>query len=251
MFCPTFATPSAKRVPGLAPNHNVSVVPATAALGAPWGLAQIRTSRSSSVAGIGVAFPFVPSDLGTGHVFVPGVQPADHLDVRVRFSIRPCAGVLNPLAEGLVVGAGTIFRERAGLSVHLNRAFALIFKGCHHVAFIMALQHAHGPHPLEEHGLQVFGVRRGRVGFGNRPEGPCAPAVNAPPMVKTIASANLVEIILRRKDMVVLLLRLKLAWTEFPFRLASRVILHRTGSGCAERFAQRLLTGAFVDHRTQ
>ena len=102
----------------------------------------------------------------TRNVFVPGVQPADHLDVRVRLSVRPRAGVLNPLAEALVVGAGTIFRERARLSVHLNRAFALIFKGCDHVAFIMALQHAHAPHPLEEHGLQVFGVRCGCVGFG-------------------------------------------------------------------------------------
>src|SRR2546430_12651310 len=56
---PTFAAPSAKRVPGLAPNQNVSVVPATAALGAPWGLAQNRTSRSGTAAGIGVVFPFV------------------------------------------------------------------------------------------------------------------------------------------------------------------------------------------------
>src|ERR1700682_214613 len=56
---PTFATPSAKRVPGLAPNQNVSVVPATAALGAPWGLAQNRMSRSSTAAGIGMALPLV------------------------------------------------------------------------------------------------------------------------------------------------------------------------------------------------
>src|SRR5271154_5990210 len=56
---PTFATPSAKRVPGFAPNQNVSDVPATAALGAPWGLAQIRTSRSSTLPGIGLVFPFV------------------------------------------------------------------------------------------------------------------------------------------------------------------------------------------------
>src|SRR5580704_13088764 len=100
----------------------------------------MRTSRSSTVWGMGVVFPFVPS------IWAPGVQPADHFDVRVRRSIRPRAGVVNPLAERLVVGAGTIFRERARLSVNLNGAFALIFKGCHHVAFIMALQHAHGPH---------------------------------------------------------------------------------------------------------
>ncbi len=57
---PTLSTPSAKRVPGLAPSHHVSVVPAIAALGAPWGLAQIRISRSSSLAGIGMVFPFIP-----------------------------------------------------------------------------------------------------------------------------------------------------------------------------------------------
>src|SRR4029453_5057520 len=56
---PTLATPSATRVPGLAPNQNVSAVPATAALGAPCGLAHRRMSRSCTVPGIGVAFPFV------------------------------------------------------------------------------------------------------------------------------------------------------------------------------------------------
>src|SRR5215469_13768784 len=65
---PTFAPPSAKRVPGFAPTQNVSVVPATAALGAPWGLAQIRTSRSCTVPGVGIAFPFV------GPICAPGVS---------------------------------------------------------------------------------------------------------------------------------------------------------------------------------
>ena len=65
---PTFATPSAKRVPGLAPNENVSVVPATAAFGAPWGLAQSRTSRSCTAPGAGIVFPFV------GPICAPGVS---------------------------------------------------------------------------------------------------------------------------------------------------------------------------------
>src|SRR4029453_7336493 len=65
---PTLAAPSAKRVPGFAPNQNVSVVPASAALAAPWGLAQMRTSRSCTVAGIGVTFPFV------GPISAPGVS---------------------------------------------------------------------------------------------------------------------------------------------------------------------------------
>src|SRR5712672_1381343 len=64
----TIATPSANSVPGLAPNQNVSVVPATAALGAPCGLAQRRMSRSCTAAGIGVAFPFV------GPISAPGVS---------------------------------------------------------------------------------------------------------------------------------------------------------------------------------
>src|SRR5436190_18286966 len=55
----TFATPSANNVPGLAPNCQVSVVPASAAFAAPCGLAQIRISRSCTVAGIGVVFPLV------------------------------------------------------------------------------------------------------------------------------------------------------------------------------------------------
>src|SRR4051812_24361095 len=55
---PTLSRPSGNSVPGLAPNQNVSVVPANAALAAPWGPAQMRTSRSSTAAGIGVALPF-------------------------------------------------------------------------------------------------------------------------------------------------------------------------------------------------
>src|SRR5438874_11519 len=63
----TFAAPSTTRVPGFAPNQNVSVVPATAALAAPCGLAHRRMSRSCTVAGIGVAFPLV------GPISAPGV----------------------------------------------------------------------------------------------------------------------------------------------------------------------------------
>src|SRR5712671_6512339 len=65
---PTFARPSANSVPGFAPSQNVSEVPATAALGAPCGLAQKRTSRSCTAAGIGVTFPFV------GPISAPGVS---------------------------------------------------------------------------------------------------------------------------------------------------------------------------------
>src|SRR2546427_12609509 len=56
---PTFVRPPSNSVPGFAPSQNVSDVPATAALGAPYGLAQMRISRSCTAAGIAVAFPFV------------------------------------------------------------------------------------------------------------------------------------------------------------------------------------------------
>src|SRR5256885_9201360 len=65
---PAFARPLSKSVPGLTPNQNVSVVPATAALGAPCGLAHMRMSRSCTATGIGVAFPFV------GPISAPGVS---------------------------------------------------------------------------------------------------------------------------------------------------------------------------------
>ena len=55
-------------MPGLAPSQNVSVVPASAAFGAPCGLAQMRMSRSCTAAGIGVALPFV------GPISAPGVS---------------------------------------------------------------------------------------------------------------------------------------------------------------------------------
>ena len=55
---PVFATPSWSSVPGLGPSSVVGAAPASAALGAPWGLAHRRMSRSCTVPGIGVAFPF-------------------------------------------------------------------------------------------------------------------------------------------------------------------------------------------------
>src|SRR5262245_5625391 len=65
---PTLARPSANSVPGLAPSQNVSVVAATAAFGAPWGLAQKRTSRSCTAADIGVTLPLV------GPISAPGLS---------------------------------------------------------------------------------------------------------------------------------------------------------------------------------
>src|SRR6186997_1519054 len=65
---PAFMTPSATSVPGLAPSVHVSMVPASADLAAPCGLAQMRMRRSCTVAGIAVVLPFVPA------ISAPGVS---------------------------------------------------------------------------------------------------------------------------------------------------------------------------------
>ena len=54
---PDSMTPSSNSVPGFAPSQKVSTDAATAAFGAPWGLAQKRMSRSSTVSRLGVAVP--------------------------------------------------------------------------------------------------------------------------------------------------------------------------------------------------
>src|ERR1700722_9876528 len=54
---PALLTPSLSSVPGLAPGVAFGRL-AIAALGAPWGLAHRRMSRSSTAPGIGIAFPF-------------------------------------------------------------------------------------------------------------------------------------------------------------------------------------------------
>src|SRR5688572_4542455 len=65
---PTFAAPSATTTPGLAPSVHVSIVPASAAFGAPCGLAQMRISRSCTAAGIAATLPLVPP------ISAPGVS---------------------------------------------------------------------------------------------------------------------------------------------------------------------------------
>src|SRR5262252_1468576 len=65
---PTFAVPSGTTTPGLPPSVHVSIVPASAAFGAPCGLAHRRINRSWTAAGIGVTLPFVPA------ISAPGVS---------------------------------------------------------------------------------------------------------------------------------------------------------------------------------
>ena len=65
---PTLSTPSATTVPGLAPNVQVFIVPASADFGAPCGLAHRRISRSWTAAGIAATLPFVPA------ISAPGVS---------------------------------------------------------------------------------------------------------------------------------------------------------------------------------
>src|SRR4029078_5901134 len=66
--------------------------------------------------------------LGTNHVFVPGVEPAHDLDVRVGLAVGPRTGVLKTLTEGLVVGARAELRQAARLPVDLKGALALILE---------------------------------------------------------------------------------------------------------------------------
>src|SRR5439155_10986017 len=65
---PAFATLFWRSVPGLGPSSVVGAAPASAALGAPWGLAHRRMSRSCTAPGIGVAFPF------PGMISAPGMS---------------------------------------------------------------------------------------------------------------------------------------------------------------------------------
>src|SRR5262245_16335575 len=65
---PAFITPSGITRPGLAPSVHVFIVPASADLAAPCGLAQMRMSRSCTAAGTAAALPFVPA------ISAPGVS---------------------------------------------------------------------------------------------------------------------------------------------------------------------------------
>src|SRR5580765_5819202 len=58
---PAVVAPSASTVPGFAPSVQVFIGPASADFGAPCGLAQMRISRSCTVAGIAVTLPFSPA----------------------------------------------------------------------------------------------------------------------------------------------------------------------------------------------
>src|SRR5262245_25777431 len=65
---PAFITPSGTTVAGLAPSVHASMVPASADLGAPCGLAQRRMSLSCPAAAIAATLPFVPA------ISAPGVS---------------------------------------------------------------------------------------------------------------------------------------------------------------------------------
>src|ERR1700687_2899308 len=73
-------------------------------------------------------------------------------------SIGPGTCVLNPLTRRLVVGAYTIFRECAGLFVHLDGALPLIFERGDQLVLVDAPQHAHVPGPVEKHRPQILGA---------------------------------------------------------------------------------------------
>ncbi len=109
-------------------------------------------------------FTLTGNDFGARDVFVPRVLAAHDLDVRVRLSVRASARVLNALAGRLIVDAGAILRQRAGLAVDLDAAAVrLILERDHQLVLVDAPQHARVPGPVEEHGPQIFRVLRRRV----------------------------------------------------------------------------------------
>ena len=59
-------------------------------------------------------------------------------------------------------------RDRTGLTVDLDRPFTAILERDGELMLLDAAQHAHVPRPVEQHGLQVFGAFRGRVGRRRR-----------------------------------------------------------------------------------
>ena len=83
--------------------------------------------------------------------------------------------ICDRVAGGLVVGLEAKLRQRAGLPVHLNRALAVVVERAHELGLGLAPQHPHGPRPIEEHGLQVFGAGLGRVAAARAPATPPRP----------------------------------------------------------------------------
>ena len=127
--------------------------------------------------GPGRGLALAGDDFRAGNVLVPGVLPADRFDVGKRLAVRARALDLRPVSRRLVVRADAILRQRARLSVHLNRALGLVFERAHELGLGLAAQHSHVPRPVEEDRLQVAGARLGRV--GRRPAEPASAALCA------------------------------------------------------------------------
>src|SRR4029450_2560148 len=77
-------------------------------------------------------------------------------DSGATLAVGPRAGDLDSLPRYLVADAPSILRGIAGLSVHLDGAFAQVFERHEHIVFFTAPQHARIPGPVEHHGLQVL-----------------------------------------------------------------------------------------------
>ena len=145
--------------------------------------------------------PFPGNDLRARDVFVPGVQPADDLDVRIRLPVGRVHVDLRPLARRLVVGADAILRQRAGLPVHLHGAVALILErdasSCSSTPRSMPMCHVQ----LKSTDSQSLASAAG-VKSGGPPPRPCAPAVGGTAIARTVPSATANPIRPRRKAMV-------------------------------------------------
>ena len=114
---------------------------------------------------------FARDDLGARDVLVPCVLAADDLDRGICLAVRSRAGVLYALTGRLVIGARSILRQRARLTVDLHSALAGVFERDRELVLVETAQLDHVPAPVEQNRLQILGVRSGRVGRRSVPIG--------------------------------------------------------------------------------
>src|SRR4030095_11530896 len=103
------------------------------------------------------------NDFRTRNVFVPGIVTAHRFNVLVCLFIGKGTFDLRPVSRDLVVDLDAILRQRAGLTVHLDRAsLSVVVERLDELGLIPAPQHPHAPRPVEEDRFQVFGSIRWR-----------------------------------------------------------------------------------------
>ena len=93
----------------------------------------------ASAAGVGVALPLPATISAPGMSSFQAYLTAHRFDGRVLLAVGLRALDLRALSWRLVVGADAVLRQRAGLTVHLDRAFALVFERGHDLRFASRL----------------------------------------------------------------------------------------------------------------